>query len=295
MLTADSPTHRRIAGYLSERFPPGIYTVLVVLFFGSAVLNTAALTGAVIPPRVLLGGVVVWLVFFHLRVFDEHKDHAQDVIAHPERLLSRGVVTLPLLARLAAVAILIEAGLSALIGPYALVAWAAALIFSALMRVEFGVGEWLSRRILLYAVTHNPIVGLLAMVGFASLGVAFDARYLWYVAAASVSSLAFELGRKIRLPEEEIPGVDSYSSVHGRTRAGLILALVVGLGTACAAMAIVVVSPPQARLVVTASLLAVGALAGIVEARPGRPAKKVELGSSVFLLISLLAMGVAAW
>jgi hypothetical protein len=110
-----------------------------------------------------------------------------------------------------------------------------------------------------------------------------------------VASLAFELGRKIRLPEEEIAGVDSYSSVHGRGRAGMILSGVILAGTGLSAAAIWTLSPSTGRAIVTASLLVVGAVVGIVESRPGRPAKKVELGGSVFLLISLLAMGVAAW
>jgi len=295
MLTADSPLPLRIAGYLSERFPPVVYTVLVVLFFGSAVLNAAALTAAPFSWRVLLGAPVVWLVFFHLRVFDEHKDFSLDVAAHPERLLSRGVVTLPLLARLAGLAILIEALLSVLLGWHALAAWAAALTFSLLMRLEFGIGEWLSARILLYAVTHNPIVGLLALVGFFSLGVGFTPSFLWYVAAASVASLAFELGRKIRLPEEEVAGVDSYSSVHGRDRAGLILSGIIVLAAGLTGVAIWTVSPGIGLRMLSAGLVLIGALIGIVEARPGRPAKKVELGSALFLLITLLAMGVAAW
>ncbi|MDG1479962.1 MAG: hypothetical protein P8R54_10235 [Myxococcota bacterium] len=295
MLTADSPLSLRIAGYLGERFPPVVYTVLVVLFFGSAVLNASALTAAPLSWRVLLGAPVVWLVFFHLRVFDEHKDFSLDVIAHPERLLSRGVVTLPLLARLAGAAILMEGLLSVLLGWPALAAWAAALVFSVLMRLEFGVGEWLSSRILLYAVTHNPIVGLLALVGFFSIGAGFSPRFLWYVAAASLASLAFELGRKIRLPEEEIAGVDSYSSVHGRARAGLILSGVILGAAGLTGVAVWTVSPSVGQHALSGVLVLLGALVGIVEARPGRPAKKVELGSALFLLIILLAMGIAAW
>jgi hypothetical protein len=295
MLTADSPLLLRIAGYLGERFPPAVYTLLVALFFGSAVLNAAALTAAPLSGRVLLGAPVVWLVFFHLRVFDEHKDYSLDLTAHPERLLSRGIVTLPLLARLAGIAIIIEALLSMLIGWHAAAAWAAALAFSVLMRLEFGIGEWLSARILLYAVTHNPIVGLLALLGFFCLGAGFTTQFLWFVAAASVASLAFELGRKIRLPQEEHAEVDSYSSVHGRERAGLILSGIILLGTGLAGAAIWTVSPGLVQLAISGGLVMIGALVGIVEARPGRPAKKVELGSSLFLLITLLAMGVAAW
>ena len=295
MLTPDSSLGSRTWGYLQERFPPVPYTVLVGLFFGSAVVVSRDLAGASLLPswRALLGPAVVWLVFFHLRVFDEHKDYAQDVVAHPERVLSRGVVTLQLLARLGTVAVLLQAALSALIGVPALVAWAVTFAFTVAMRVEFGIGDWLNRHLLIYAITHNPVVGLLAVYGWACAGVPFQPAVGWYIVAASLGSLAFELGRKINLPGEEVEGVDSYSSVLGRARAGALLSLVLLLSAAAAVVTILHVTPGWGRWV-GLSLVVLGTLAGLWTARSGQRAKAVELGSSLALLVSLLGMGVAA-
>ena len=124
----DAPAPARVWAYLQERFPPAPYTVLVVLFFGSASAVARGLAGS--GATAWAGAAVVLLVFFHLRVFDEHKDALADAEAYPDRLLTQGVVTLPLLASLAAGAIFIEAALSFWIGLPALVAWGATFAFT---------------------------------------------------------------------------------------------------------------------------------------------------------------------
>ena len=68
--------------------------MLTALFFGSAAWVATALGGGELRPQGWAGAAIVWLVFLHLRIFDEHKDAAQDRQAYPDRLLSRGVVTL---------------------------------------------------------------------------------------------------------------------------------------------------------------------------------------------------------
>ena len=297
MLTPASPLLPRVRGYLNERFPLGPYVVLVALFFGSAVLvarDMAALP-PLPPPLAWLGAPVTLLVFFHLRVFDEHKDHGQDQHTHPDRLLSRGVVTLPLLARLGLGAILIQGALSALVGLPALLWWAATLLFTVLMRYEFGIGERLNQSMLLYAVTHNPVVGLLAMYGYACSGASFQAVFLLYVAAVSLGSLGFELGRKINLPGEEVAGVDSYSSVYGRQTAGRILMGIEAGAALCAGAVVVLVASAAWQGAAGLLLIGAGLGMGLREARPGRTAKQVERSSSLVLLVCLLAMGVAAW
>jgi len=80
----DAPWSRRLLGWLLERFPPVVYTVLVVLFHGSAVLVAHAFGGG--DRLAPTAAVVVWLFFLHLRIFDEHKDYAKDVAAYPDRL-----------------------------------------------------------------------------------------------------------------------------------------------------------------------------------------------------------------
>jgi len=281
----DKPAPVRVWAYLQERFPPVPYTLLVVLFFGSAAAVAQGLAGGGSTPWA--GAGVVWLVFFHLRVFDEHKDAQADAAAYPDRLLTQGVVTLPLLSSLAAGAIFLEAALSAWIGVPALVAWAATFLYTLAMRAEFGVGHWLQDRMVLYAVTHNPVTGLLAVYAWACTGTAWSPRYLAYVGFASFGSLAFEVGRKVNLPAEEVPGVPSYTTVLGRGRALGLLAACYVLATCCV-LVLVGFGP-----VALAGALVPAGVALLLLLPPAKaPAKRVEGGASLYLLGSF---GVLWW
>jgi len=295
LLTANAPLHRRLGGYLAERFPPVVYTVLVALFFGSALLIACAQAPeGVAQPHAWLGAVVIWLAFLHLRLMDEHKDFAADSVAYPDRLLSRGVVTLTLLGRLLVIVVMIEAALAWLLGPIALAWWAAMFLFTLAMRFEFGVGRWLSQHILLYAITHNPVVALLAIFAHAASGWPWSTNYLFYVALVSVASLAFEVGRKIREPHEEIFGVESYSTAFGRRGASWLLAVLVLLTLVLGVLTLWPLAEGAAGAIAL-GVLWLGGAAALVLGRPGQPAKRVELGSSLLLLLSFVAVGVAAW
>lgn len=233
MISTSAPVAVRIWAYLLERFPPVAYSLLVGLFSASAVALAARQTSTTAGLDLALrAGVVVLLVFLHLRLMDEHKDHEADALAYPERCLSRGVVTLPLLFKLGVVVVMLEAALALTLPGTAALAWLVCLGFTILMRFEFGVGEWLNRHLLVYAITHNPVVALLAFFLWTVAGGAHDLLMWLYIGIVSVGSLAFEIGRKIRLPGEEVPGVESYSSVLGKRRADLLLVslrLLVGL------------------------------------------------------------------
>jgi len=287
-LTAEASLIQRLWGYLGERFPIGPYGVLVALFYGSATSVARAFDGGggVSDWR---GAVVMLLVFFHLRVFDEHKDADVDNIAHPERLLSRGVVTLPLLARAGLLTIGLEVLLSALIGPVALSWWLCAFLFTLAMRAEFGVGEWLNKHFILYAVTHNPVVGLLAAFAWATTETVFHPSYWAYIALVSVGSLAFEVGRKLRLPDEEIDGVPSYSSVLGRSKAGIFLAT---LSALTAGLTLWLCHTLSAEWYAYAAAV-IAFAAGAVPALTGKGEKAVEGGASLLLLGALGAAWLA--
>ena len=288
-VTPDRALVVRLWAYLGERFPLGPYGILVALFFGSATAVSRALAdgAGMIDWR---GAVVMLLVFFHLRVFDEHKDAAIDAQAHPERLLSRGVVTLPLLARVGFVAIGVEVILAALIGPAALSWWLLAFLFTLAMRAEFGVGAWLNQHFIVYAISHNPVVGLLAGFAWATTEAPFHPVYWVYVALVSVGSLAFEVGRKTRLPDQEVEGVPSYSSVLGRGGAGLFLASL-SLLTGAATVGLCHTLGAEWYAYALAAL-AVVAGAGPAVARKGE--KAVEGGASFLLLGALGAAWLAA-
>jgi len=295
VLQPDSPLSARLRGYLDERFPLGAYGVLVATFFGSALLVALDLASAPFEMQALVGAPVVLLVFFHLRVFDEHKDAASDRAHYPDRLLTRGVVTLPLLRRVGVVAILAELVLSGLVGGPALMAWAATLTFTLAMAVEFGVGSLLQPRMVLYAVTHNPVVAGLCLFAWACSGAAWEVHFLAYVLFASASSLGFELGRKLRQPHEELAGVPSYSSVLGLDRArrllfGVWLVADVGAGWTWGQLS----STGVQRWLAMGVLVVMVVLPMALCSREAG-AKRMELAATLHLLLGFLALGLAAW
>ncbi len=233
------------AAYLAERFPPVTYGIMVAVFYLAAAWVARASSGGgpvSLGLRDLVPALVIFLYFFHLRVFDEHKDAEGDLIAHPERVLSRGIVTLGQLSVVAWAGIGLQALASWLLGWPALVAWAVAFAYSLLMRVEFFAPGFLRRHIVLYLLTHNPSVILLAWYGMvAATGWPEplpSEAWLGFGLVASSSSALFEVGRKVRAPGDERQGQETYSAslgipgavALGGAAAALFAATVVWLG-----------------------------------------------------------------
>jgi 4-hydroxybenzoate polyprenyltransferase len=178
----------------------------------------------------LLGALAILGVFLHLRIFDDHKDYVEDCRYFPDRVLQRGVVTLTDLKLLLAVVLCGELLLAAWRGPGAVVSLLMVIAFSLLMLKEFFARDWLRRRFLLYASTHMLIVPLLAIIIFSFA----TGRYPWqapawywlYSFVGFCVAFNWEVSRKIRAPEEEIEGVETYTKRFGTYGAAyLVLAI----------------------------------------------------------------------
>ena len=242
-LEADSPFARRFAAYLAERFPLVRHGVLIFAYSSSNQFLARALTEPGAPMRwdrtSLLGALTLLLFFFHLRVFDEHKDAEEDRRNHPDRLLSRGVISLAELRALGAVAVLGEIALSIAAGPTALLAWLAAFLFSLLMLAEFFVGRRLREQLLTYAALHMLIMPLLAAMIFSfATERPFYRAPIWFWVYAVVGffvTFNWEISRKIRAPEEEREGVQSYTREWGTHGAAWAVVAVRAIDTALVA------------------------------------------------------------
>lgn len=271
--------------WFQERFPPVVYTVLVACFWFSGVAVGRTLGGG--EGWGFLAAPLVWLVFLRLRLFDEVKDYDDDMVAHPERVLSRGLVSLKLLQRIALGVMLVELVLAWSFSGTVLFAWGITYTYTLLMRLEFGVGPFLRRHMVLYAITHNPVVGGMAVILYAASGAEIVSSAAWYVGLVSVASLGFEVGRKTRKPDEERPGHTTYTAALGQGPARALLGATYA-GTAAAAVGVVVSLGYATPL---------GVLVGLAVVLPGvvtlwSAAKRVELGASVSLLLALVAVGV---
>jgi 4-hydroxybenzoate polyprenyltransferase len=222
-VTEESPFGARLRAYLAERFPLIGHGLLIVSYGSSNQFLARALTEPGAPMHYgwssLACAVVLLCLFFHLRVFDEHKDYAEDCRNHPERVLQRGLVTLRDLRVLGAIAIATELVLAGLHSRAALVAVLVALGFSVLMLKEFFVGAWLRRHFLVYAVSHMLIMPLFALVvfAFATRRPPWEAPgwFLLYAFVGFFVTFNWEVSRKIRSPEDEREGVESYTKIFG--------------------------------------------------------------------------------
>jgi len=213
--------------YLAERFPVVAYLLLIGAMVIGAGAAAAASTGQPVPiswPQAI-ATVTILLGFFHLRVFDEHKDYDRDLIAHPDRVLSRGLITLADLHKYATIAIVLELGMNVVFGVEVMLWVLAFILFSVGMYYEFGVSEWLNKHMVAYALSHNPIAGLMICYTFVLvLGqTAFPEPVIWYLLVTTFTCLGFEIGRKLRAPADEIEGQETYTKALGIKNAALLL------------------------------------------------------------------------
>ena len=244
VVTEASPTNSglliRLRSYLAERFPLLGHGLLIFSFYSSNQFLAHALGQPGAPMRYdlssLCGYLAILCFFLHLRVFDDHKDYSDDCKHYPNRVLQRGLVTLGELKLLGGIAILLEFTLAAICGPAALVAVLTAFVFSLLMLKEFFVADWLKRRFLLYASVHMLIMPLLAMIvySFATGQFLWEApRWYWlYSFVGFFVAFNWEVSRKIRAPEEEVDGIDSYTRLFGTYGAAYLVLLIRVIDTA---------------------------------------------------------------
>lgn len=230
----------RILAWMNERFPPIAYVILIISYFSSNQFLAELVTwpGHTMTYHFgsLLGGVIVFCLFFHLRIFDEHKDYEEDCRHYPERVLQSGVINLKDLKILGFIAIALELALGALIGLPALVAIAVTIIYSLLMLKEFFIGGWLKKHFLVYAISHMMIMPLFALVVYSiTSGHHFweaPAVFWLYAFVGFFVTLNWEVSRKIRAPEDEIEGVDSYTQVFGTKGAAWMVIVIRIIDTA---------------------------------------------------------------
>lgn len=222
-LNKAAPFRLRLKAYLSERFPIPDHLMMVLVYFLANQFLAQVLGKPGRPLQIgwftALGMLFLFCVFFHLRVFDEHKDYEDDCKHYPGRMLSRGFITLRDLKRLGAVAIVTELICAVVSGWPAVLAVGLVVFYSWVMLHEFFVPTWLRSHFIVYAISHMSIMPLITatIFSFTMRRPFWDAPWLfWAYAAADFFAFAnWEISRKIRLPEDEIEGVSSYSKAFG--------------------------------------------------------------------------------
>ena len=113
-ITSRAPLSSRLLAWMRERFPPANIVAAVLVWAAALVWGRALSVTGPLPlrPRDVIGAMACIGFFLMLRVFDEHKDYASDCVAHPGRVLQRGVITLRHLRVVGGLAIGVQLGAS---------------------------------------------------------------------------------------------------------------------------------------------------------------------------------------
>jgi 4-hydroxybenzoate polyprenyltransferase len=286
--------------YQKERFPLAAHGPLVAAFSFCAVAYSANLRrpGAWPEPRSFAVAFACALLFFlQLRIADEHKDIEEDTRWRPYRPVPRGLVSLRELAWVFAAGALLQLGLALWLRP-ALVGWLGLTwAYLAAMSKEFGVRDWLKARPVTYLWSHMLIMPLIDFFGtscdWTLHQAAPPAGLGWFLAASFCNGVVIELGRKIRAPEQEEEGVETYTALWGPRRAILAwLAMVAATAAfgALAGLSTRAAGPIALVLGVALCLRTLMALRFLRRPEPAR-AQAIQWTSALWTLTLYLSLG----
>lgn len=213
---------QRLYIYQKERFPFLVQGPLIAIFTFSAIAYSRICRGEegfIQWPDYLIGIYVTITLFFVLRLFDESKDKVEDAKYRPYLPVPRGLVSLKELQWLTWFIIISQVVIILLFQTNMIYLYLLVLGYLLLMRIEFFVPEWLKKRRLVYVASHMVII---PMVDIYASGLDWlldndDPHWglAWFFAVSYTNGIVLEFGRKIKAPEDEEEGVETYSKIFG--------------------------------------------------------------------------------
>jgi hypothetical protein len=286
--------------YQRERFPVLAHGLLIAAFSLSAVSFSVLLRiGPALPSwkTAVVAFGTSFLFFLQLRIADEFKDFKEDSKYRPYRPVPRGLVSLRELGILWALTGLVQFGLGLWLWPSLLLLLAAVWTYLALMSKEFFIGEWLKVHPITYLVSHMVIIPLVDLYATACdwwpAGTGVPAGLAWFLVVSYFNGIVIEVGRKIRAPQDEEPGVNTYTVLWGRRNA-----VMAWLGALLATAAVALRAADQIEFVtpVACVLGVLLAAAGMLALRflrvpTTRGGKGIEALSGVWTLLMYLSLG----
>jgi 4-hydroxybenzoate polyprenyltransferase len=215
--------------YQKERFPLITNSLLIFVFSLSAVCYSSLLRSSESWPSFIVTVIVFiscLLIFLELRIADEFKDYAEDLMHRPYRPVPRGLVTLKALGNLALISMVLQLVLAFFVEPKLIFILLVVWIYWGLMWREFFVSIWLKNHPIIYLFSHMLIMPFIHFYASAFdwlvKGAQMPAGLIWFFTLSFFNGIIVEIGRKLRLRQHEEKGVDTYSSRYGIQKASRV-------------------------------------------------------------------------
>jgi 4-hydroxybenzoate polyprenyltransferase len=287
--------------YQRERFPVFAHTPVIAAFSFSAVCYSALLRGAHHLPGwkpCLVSFASSFLFFLQLRLADEFKDFEEDTRYRPYRAVPRGLVSLRDLGRVWVGCVGIQLLLAFWLAPRLIVLLVLTWAYLALMSKEFFTRRWLKARPITYMVTHMAIMPLVDLYttscDWVPTGVARPPHgLLWFLVVSFFNGMVVEIGRKIRSPQDEEEGVETYSFLWGRRNAVVAWLALMACTAGCAYISALRIEFARPVLVLLVILYCAAVGAGFYFLRGAVPkrGKLIETMAGAWSLLMYLSLG----
>ena len=220
---------KRFYIYQKERFPILGHGLLVASFSFSAIGYSRICRGqeGFVELKTYLIGIFTTITLFLLvRIFDEFKDKEDDAKYRKELPVPRGLVSLRELAIIGVVLAFLQISVNLFFFPKMLIIYFIVIGYLSLMGKEFFVVEWLKKHQFWYVTSHMLIIPLIDIyasgLDWLLGGVDAPKGLIFFFAVSFMNGIVLEIGRKIRIPEKESEGVNTYTSMLGANRAVIL-------------------------------------------------------------------------
>jgi len=211
--------------YQSSRFPVIKHSLLILAFSSCAVSYSAMSNGNHQTHFLsyLVAFITCLLFFLQLRIADEFKDYEEDCLYRNYRPVPQGIITLKELKNLfiisGCIQLILAFYLNIKLVPFLFLTW----LYLFCMSHEFGIRSWLKAHPISYLLSHMLIMPLIDFYATSTDWINYlssPAHSLyWFVALSFFNGINLEIGRKIRSPDDEEKGVETYSFLWNRKRA----------------------------------------------------------------------------
>lgn len=288
--------------YQNERFPIFRHGFLIAAVCFGALVCSLRIRGHFEFPDVSALGIAFVSTFFfflQLRIADEFKDYDDDLAHRPYRPVQRGLVRLSELRRIAFAGAVIQFALVLWTSPHILLPLFIVWAYMLLMTKEFFVPNWLKRRPVIYLLSHMLMMPLIYLFitacDWKSAGEVIPYDLAWLLGMGFFNGLVIEIGRKIRSPQDEEHGVETYSSLWGPARATLVWigALLVTMALALIAAHKIHFTTPMTWLLTVFILAAIIGAVHFLQNPVQGSGKRIEHISGIWTLMLHLGLGSA--
>lgn len=199
--------------YQQERFP---LLFLVPISFGG-VIGTAAILGQHNWITIISATCVTVAFIFHIRVIDEIRDFSHDNEFHPSRPVQKKVISIKELKLLRKISLLLFFGISIIFSFKTFFLAVILFLYSSIAGRDFFCSKKIKKYFFLYNLLNMfQLIGLqLVVYTMFNWNYNFNLLILSHIIIVFLLSALLEVGRKIKLKDEETLGRDTYSAHLG--------------------------------------------------------------------------------